>query len=66
MTFLPRGNGSTAARLTDGNRSSTEDWKNYVEPDLRDMFRSAQEVVQAALKTFRPDKPATVTRCTSR
>jgi hypothetical protein len=35
-----------------------EDWKNYVEPDLRDMFRSSQEVVQTALKNFPPKKSA--------
>ena len=35
-----------------------QDWKDYVEPDLRDMFRSSQEVVQAALKDFPPEKPA--------
>jgi len=35
-----------------------QDWKNYVEPDLRDMFRTSREVVQAALKNFPPDKLA--------
>jgi hypothetical protein len=35
-----------------------QDWKKYVEPDLRDMFRSAQEVVRAALENFPPDKAA--------
>ncbi|HZJ13940.1 MAG TPA: DUF2017 family protein [Chthoniobacteraceae bacterium] len=35
-----------------------QDWKDYVEPDLRDMFRTSREVVQAALKNFPPKKPA--------
>jgi hypothetical protein len=29
-----------------------EDWKNYVQPDLRELFRSAQEVVTKDLKNF--------------
>jgi hypothetical protein len=35
-----------------------QDWKNYVEPDLRDMFRNSQEIVQSALENFPPDKTA--------
>ena len=29
-----------------------QDWKSYVEPDLRDLFRNAQEIVQDDLRTF--------------
>ncbi len=31
-----------------------EDWKTYVEPDLRDLFRTAQEIVTGDLKEFQP------------
>ena len=33
-----------------------QDWKNYVEPDLRNLFRSAQEIVEGDLKDFAPAK----------
>ena len=29
-----------------------QDWKNYVEPDLRNLFRSAQQIVEGDLKDF--------------
>lgn len=38
--------------------SFDEDWKNYVEPDLRDLFHTAQEVVAGDLEKFPPDRPA--------
>ena len=31
-----------------------QDWKNYVEPDLRKSFRSAQEIVEGDLRRFDP------------
>jgi hypothetical protein len=31
-----------------------EDWKNYVEPELRQLFQSAMEVVREDLAKFRP------------
>ena len=31
-----------------------QDWKNYVEPDLRNLFRNAQEIVEGDLKDFVP------------
>lgn len=34
-----------------------EDWKAYVEPDLRDLFRSAQEVVEQDLRSFPEETP---------
>jgi len=44
---------------TDGREPEfDQDWKNYVEPDLRDMFRSSQEIVQTSLENFPPDKTA--------
>ena len=30
------------------------DWKEYVEPDLRNIFKSAQEIVEADLQNFEP------------
>ena len=33
-----------------------EDWKNYVKPDLQNIFRSAQEIVEGDLKRFDPDE----------
>ncbi len=43
---------------TEGREPAFEqDWKNYVEPDLRDLFRTAQEVVLADLKDFPPNDP---------
>ena len=33
-----------------------QDWKNYVEPDLRSLFRSTQEIVEGDLKRFDPDE----------
>jgi hypothetical protein len=41
-----------AARL---RAEQLRNWKNYVQPDLRDLFRSSQEVVRAALEGFPPD-----------
>ncbi len=35
-----------------------EDWKDYVEPELREQFRSALEVVQTDLEGFPPDETA--------
>lgn len=32
------------------------DWKEYVEPDLRDIFKSAQEIVEGDLKDFDPNE----------
>ena len=31
-----------------------QDWKNYVEPDLRNLFRSSQEIVEGDLQGFAP------------
>ena len=31
-----------------------QDWKSYVEPDLRDLFRSAREIVEADLQNLTP------------
>ena len=31
-----------------------QDWKDYVHPDLRNIFRSAQKIVEGDLKRFRP------------
>ncbi len=33
-----------------------QDWKSYVEPDLRNIFRTAQEIVESDLKRFDPDE----------
>ena len=33
-----------------------EDWKSYVEPDLRSLFRSTQEIVESDLKRFNPEE----------
>ena len=32
-----------------------QDWRDYVEPDLRDLFRSTREIVEGDLKDFAPD-----------
>lgn len=37
-------------------RDFEQDWKNYVEPDLRSLFRSTQEIVAGDLKNFDPDE----------
>jgi hypothetical protein len=34
-----------------------EDWREYVEPELRDMFRSAQEIVTRDLRALPPADP---------
>ena len=40
---------------TEGHEPDFEqDWKSYVEPDLRDLFRNAQEIVQDDLRDFSP------------
>lgn len=35
--------------------SFLSDWKNYVEPEIKDLFRSAQEVVEADLSALPPN-----------
>ncbi len=49
---------------TDGRDPEFEqDWKDYVHPDLRNIFRSAQEIVEGDLKRFKPtesDESATL------
>jgi hypothetical protein len=37
--------------------AADEDWKEYVAPELRDLFRSAMDVVREDLTDFPPDKP---------
>ena len=45
------------ASPTEGREPDFEqDWKNYVEPDLRLLFRSTQEIVEGDLKRFDPDE----------
>ena len=42
---------------TEGREQEFEqDWKNYVVPDLRNIFRSAQEIVEGDLAGFEPDE----------
>jgi hypothetical protein len=38
----------------DGEASIEEDWKNYVEPELRQLFQSAMDVVREDLADFPP------------
>ena len=37
-------------------REFDQDWKNYVEPDLRNLFKNAQEIVAADIGCFDPDE----------
>ncbi len=42
--------------LTDGeDTAADEDWREYVEPDLRELFKSHTDIVAADLRTMRTD-----------
>jgi hypothetical protein len=40
------------------DRRLEEDWKDYVTPELRELFQSSMEIVREDLSTFPSDEPA--------
>jgi hypothetical protein len=40
------------------DRSLDHDWKNYVEPGLRELFQSSLQIIEDDLADFPPDEPA--------